>query len=165
VHPGQITAWKEQLLRGAADVFTDGRHTKPPVDVKTLHAKIGQLALENVFAKNGPALQRRAVFTLVLSEVKDLLSQATPWYIRWLRERRHDRPARHDHCRQRRRQLRHGLAERFEQLARRIRRRQHADDRDRSAGKRLHSLGPGGPGNSVLILHVTSMFEVPVAGS
>ena len=24
VHPAQVTAWKDQLLAGAADVFTDG---------------------------------------------------------------------------------------------------------------------------------------------
>ena len=42
VHPAQITAWKEQLLAAAPEVFTDGhRRADPPVDVKTLHAKIG----------------------------------------------------------------------------------------------------------------------------
>lgn len=49
VHPGQITAWKDHLLNGAADVFAEGRRSEPPVDVKSLHAKIGQLALENDF--------------------------------------------------------------------------------------------------------------------
>jgi transposase len=49
VHPGQITAWKDQLLAGAAAVFGAGVSTEPAVDVKTLHAKIGKLALENDF--------------------------------------------------------------------------------------------------------------------
>jgi transposase-like protein len=49
VHPGQITAWKDQLLAGAAAVFGSGLAIEPAVDVKTLHAKIGELALENDF--------------------------------------------------------------------------------------------------------------------
>ena len=52
VHVSQITAWKDQLLAGAADVFGTGAPTKsatPPVDVKSLHAKIGELTLENDF--------------------------------------------------------------------------------------------------------------------
>jgi transposase-like protein len=52
VHPNQITSWKEQLLAGAADVFERGGSTKssaPEVDIKALHAKIGELVLENDF--------------------------------------------------------------------------------------------------------------------
>jgi transposase-like protein len=53
VHPGQITAWKEQLLAGAEGLFTPGgQAVAPPVDVKTLHAKIGELALENDFLEH-----------------------------------------------------------------------------------------------------------------
>ena len=51
VHPAQITAWKDQLLAGAAGVFGSGP-TEPVVDVKTLHAKIGELALENDFLEH-----------------------------------------------------------------------------------------------------------------
>ena len=50
VHPNQITSWKAQLESGAADVFGPGGGNKtaqPSVDVKSLHAKIGELTLEN----------------------------------------------------------------------------------------------------------------------
>ena len=52
VHPNQITTWKGQLEEGAADVFGPGGGTAdrtPAVDVKALHAKIGELTLENDF--------------------------------------------------------------------------------------------------------------------
>ncbi len=52
VHANQITQWKSRLLEGAADVFGGDAKTEPAeaaVDVKTLHAKIGQLTLENDF--------------------------------------------------------------------------------------------------------------------
>ena len=52
VHPNQITSWKEQLLAGAPDVFERGGSAKSPaaeVDIKSLHAKIGELVLENDF--------------------------------------------------------------------------------------------------------------------
>ena len=52
VHANQIKQWRDQLLAGAGDIFE--RDKKPPssepvVDVKTLHAKIGELTLENDF--------------------------------------------------------------------------------------------------------------------
>ena len=44
VHPNQITTWKAQLKNGAAHVFDSGggRAAEPVVDVKALHAKIGE---------------------------------------------------------------------------------------------------------------------------
>jgi transposase-like protein len=52
VHPNQITSWKAQLEGGAADVFGPGvgnEAAQPTLDVKSLHAKIGELTLENDF--------------------------------------------------------------------------------------------------------------------
>ena len=52
VHANQITAWKAQLAEGAAGVFggdAAGAVAAPAVDLKLLHAKIGELALENDF--------------------------------------------------------------------------------------------------------------------
>jgi len=50
VHPNQITAWKAQLEGGASDVFGGGGSAapaSPSAGVKALHAKIGELTLEN----------------------------------------------------------------------------------------------------------------------
>ena len=51
VHPNQITAWKAQLEGGASGVFGSGNTARsaPAIDVKSLHAKIGELTLENDF--------------------------------------------------------------------------------------------------------------------
>jgi transposase len=57
VHANQIKQWKDQLLEGAAGVF--GSETRaeaaPTVDVKTLHAKIGELTLEKDFLEGALA--------------------------------------------------------------------------------------------------------------
>ena len=51
VHPQQITNWRSQLLEGAAEIFgqdkTDPKEAS--IDLKGLHAKIGELTLENDF--------------------------------------------------------------------------------------------------------------------
>src|SRR5450432_3325440 len=51
VHPNQIATWRAQLLEGASGVFGGGAATAQaaPVDLKALHAKIGELTLENDF--------------------------------------------------------------------------------------------------------------------
>ena len=54
IHVSQITTWKEQLQAGAVDVFDAGTSGKsaPEIDIKSLHAKIGELTLENDFLEN-----------------------------------------------------------------------------------------------------------------
>ena len=52
VHPNQITAWKSQLEGSASEIFGSGgggTPAIPAIDVKSLHAKIGELTLENDF--------------------------------------------------------------------------------------------------------------------
>ena len=59
VHPNQITIWKSQLETSASEIFGPGGGTPatPVVDVKSLHAKIGELTLENDFLEQ--ALTKR----------------------------------------------------------------------------------------------------------
>jgi transposase len=50
-HPNQVTQGRPQLLEGASDMFgaVAPAEATPALDVKTLHAKIGELTLENDF--------------------------------------------------------------------------------------------------------------------
>jgi transposase len=62
VHPNQITQWKTVLLERAAEVFEGGEASaEPAVDVKVLHAKIGELTLENDFL--GAALTKAGLLS------------------------------------------------------------------------------------------------------
>ncbi|MDQ2929285.1 MAG: IS3 family transposase [Gemmatimonadota bacterium] len=80
VHPHQIGQWREQLLSGAAAVFAEGRPVEPVVDVKTLHAKIGEITLENGFfrtrARQGRVAERQAMIdrTHALSLTRQVLA-------------------------------------------------------------------------------------------
>jgi transposase len=63
VHPNQITTWKAQLEEAASGVFGPGGTAPavPVVDVKSLHAKIGELTLENDFL--GQALTKAGLLS------------------------------------------------------------------------------------------------------
>ena len=48
-HPNQIKQWRDQFLEGVTGIFGDAgkAETAPVIDAKSLHAKIGELTLEN----------------------------------------------------------------------------------------------------------------------
>lgn len=52
VHPNQITDWKSQLMERSAQVFGDSTTQATEPDLTKLHAKIGQLTLENDFLES-----------------------------------------------------------------------------------------------------------------
>jgi hypothetical protein len=52
VHPNHIAEWKRQLGERPAAVFGKSAESEPAVDLKVLHAKIGQLTLENDFLES-----------------------------------------------------------------------------------------------------------------
>lgn len=58
VHPNQIQNWKRQLVDSAGDVFSRGGQRKAKGEaeqIEALHAKIGQLTMENSFLEKGLA--------------------------------------------------------------------------------------------------------------
>ena len=52
LHANQITEWKKQLLAYAVNAFAGGAKVDKVVDLVPLHAKIGQLTLENDFLES-----------------------------------------------------------------------------------------------------------------
>jgi transposase len=49
VHPNQIGEWKKLLMEKASEIFDKGKPSEKEPNIKELHAKIGQLAMENDF--------------------------------------------------------------------------------------------------------------------
>jgi transposase-like protein len=82
VHANQITQWKDQLLAGASQAFGgDPRAATPPVDIKALHAKIGELTLENDFLEG--ALSKAGLLSAKRCSTARMtfpsLARPTPW--------------------------------------------------------------------------------------
>ena len=55
LHPTQLGRWKRQAIEGMAGVFSDKvkKAKNNDGEIKDLHAKIGQLAVENDFLSQG----------------------------------------------------------------------------------------------------------------
>lgn len=55
VHANQITDWKKQLLKNASDVFGKNAQKAEQSEetIEQLHAKIGELTMENDFLERG----------------------------------------------------------------------------------------------------------------
>lgn len=56
VHPNQITQWKRQLVEGATETFDKApSNSDSQAQIDALHAKIGELSMENDFLERGLA--------------------------------------------------------------------------------------------------------------
>lgn len=57
IHTSQVTAWKKQLLAGAADLFADGRtrQEEPSAEERELYEQIGRLKMELEWLKKKSA--------------------------------------------------------------------------------------------------------------
>ena len=58
VHASQVTAWKQQLLEQAAELFEDGRHQsreESAANEQQLYEQIGRLKMENEWLKKKSA--------------------------------------------------------------------------------------------------------------
>jgi len=56
VHPNQVGAWKRQAMDGLGEVFSNGAERvgrDHEAEVRTLHAKIGELTVVNDFLARG----------------------------------------------------------------------------------------------------------------
>ena len=54
LHPNMISLWKKQIAKGASVVFSGvsgGKNRDVEKEIHRLHAKIGELAVENDFLK------------------------------------------------------------------------------------------------------------------
>lgn len=49
LHANQISQWKRELLNNASLVFNANQSTNSEEEIKKLHAKIGQITMENDF--------------------------------------------------------------------------------------------------------------------
>ena len=69
LHPNQITEWRRQLLDKAADAFDPAGKTAETVDLKPLHAKIGQQALELDFLNSAVDVLKEALTRFGVPEI------------------------------------------------------------------------------------------------